>query len=143
MNGRIAMFRLNSEIRKLTKYVIVGVLNSGVDYVVFCALVYMASFPSAWANLFGYGAGLLNSYYWNRRWTFQVQRRQTGAELLRFVIVNVISFLSATAILLLLEQAGAAPAIAKIAAFPVSLAVNYAGYKLWVFNRIELDTENI
>lgn len=117
----------------MAKYALVGVMNTGVDFAVFCVLVYAAGLGSAWAQTISYGTAIANSYLLNRVWTFQVKERQRFGDVVRFIIVNVFSFAAATAVLLGLEQAGLEAAIAKACSVVVSLVVNYAGYKLWVF----------
>ncbi|MBO9597016.1 MAG: GtrA family protein [Cohnella sp.] len=117
----------------MAKYALVGIVNTGVDFAVFCALVYAAGLGSALSQTISYGAAIANSYVWNRVWTFQVKQRQHGGAVIRFVIVNALSFAAATAVLLGLEQAGLEAAMAKACSVGVSLVVNYAGYKLWVF----------
>lgn len=126
--------RLRSEEgRKLIKYGLVGGMNSGVDFAVFVTLVYAAGMASLWAQALSYTAGLLNSYFWNRRWTFGVKRKQTVGEMVRFIVVNGLSFGVATAVLLLLEHWGFGSILAKIVSFVFGLVVNYAGYRVWVF----------
>ncbi|MFC5702925.1 GtrA family protein [Cohnella faecalis] len=126
--------RLRSEeSRKLVKYALVGGMNSGVDFAVFVSLVYAAGMTSLWAQVLSYTAGLLNSYFWNRRWTFGVKRKQTVGEMVRFIVVNGLSFGVATAVLLLLEHWGFGSIFAKIVSFVFGLVVNYAGYRAWVF----------
>ncbi|OXS52206.1 hypothetical protein B1A99_34815 [Cohnella sp. CIP 111063] len=126
------MLRL-SEGLKMAKYALVGGLNTGVDFAVFCALVYGLGFPSAGAQAVSYLAGTVNSYLLNRYWTFRVRNKMSAAEMVRFVLVNAASFAAATAVLLALEHAGLEAAAAKAVSVFVSLAVNYAGYRLWVF----------
>lgn len=122
-----------SEMTRMAKYALVGVMNTGVDFAVFCALVYAAELGSALAQTISYGTAIANSYVWNRVWTFQVKERQQIGDIARFAVVNLLSFAASTGALLGLEQAGLEAAIAKICSVGVSLAVNYAGYKLWVF----------
>jgi putative flippase GtrA len=121
------------EMIRMAKYALVGVMNTGVDFAVFCALVYIAEFGLAWAQTLSYGAGLANSYLLNRKWTFKVNKRQQLGDIVRFVLVNVVSFAAATAVLLGLEHAGLTAVTAKACSILVSLFVNYAGYRLWVF----------
>ena len=118
---------------RMAKYALVGVMNTGVDFAIFCALVYAAGLDSALSQTISYGTAIANSYVWNRVWTFQVKRRQHRGAVMRFIIVNVLSFAAATAALLGLEQAGVEAAAAKACSVGISLVVNYAGYKLWVF----------
>ena len=127
------MLRL-SEMLKMAKYALVGGLNTGVDFAVFCALVYGLGMPSAGAQAIAYLTGTANSYLLNRYWTFGVRGHKSAAEMVRFVAVNVVSFAAATAALLGLEYAGLESALAKAISVFVSLALNYAGYRLWVFD---------
>jgi putative flippase GtrA len=124
-----------SEGKRLAKYALVGGLNTGVDFAVFCVLVYGVGMASIWAQVISYAAGVANSYFLNRYWTFQVIGKKSLSELLRFIIINLISFGVATAILLGLEQWGLSSAIAKIVSVAFSLAVNYIGYRVWVFSK--------
>jgi putative flippase GtrA len=124
-----------SEGKRLAKYALVGGLNTGVDFAVFCILVYGVGMASIWAQVISYVTGVANSYLLNRYWTFQVKGKTSLTELLRFIIINVISFGAATTVLLGLEQWGLSSAIAKIVSVAFSLAVNYIGYRVWVFGK--------
>jgi len=134
------MLRL-SEGLKMAKYALVGGLNTGVDFAVFCALVYGFGMGSAWAQTISYLAGVANSYLLNRYWTFRVKGKRSAAEIVRFAAVNVLSFALATAVLLGLEYWGAEAALAKFVSIGCSLAVNYAGYRLWVFRGEKLQSQ--
>jgi putative flippase GtrA len=126
------MLRL-SEGRRMVKYALVGGLNTSVDFAVFCMMVYGLGMGSIWAQVLSYGAGLTNSYLMNRKWTFQAAGRYRASELVRFILINMLSFGTATTVLLVLEQWGMAAAGAKIVSVGFSLIVNYVGYRLWVF----------
>lgn len=126
-----------AEGKKMVKYALVGGLNTGVDFAVFCILVYAAGMVSVWAQVLSYGAAVINSYLLNRSWTFQVKEPRRSAELARFIIINILSFGIATAVLLGLEEWGMESAWAKIASVAFSLVVNYLGYRLWVFSGME------
>jgi len=122
------------EARKVAKFALVGLLNTGVDFAVFVMLVYGFKVPSVWAQLVSYASGVVNSYFWNRLWTFRAGGPGTLQDFARFVILNVVSFAAATAVLLGLEQGlGWAPAAAKAVSVAASLAINYAGSRWWVF----------
>jgi putative flippase GtrA len=125
----------SSEGKRMAKYALVGGMNTGVDFAIFCLLVYSAGMVTIWAQLLSYGAGLINSYLLNRRWTFQVKREHKAGEIIRFLGVNLLSFAAATAMLLGLEQWGIGSVAAKAVSIAVSLAVNYAGYRIWVFRQ--------
>jgi len=130
------MLRL-SEGLKMAKYALVGGLNTGVDFAVFCAMVYGFGVGSAWAQVASYLLATANSYLLNRYWTFGVREKKNVAEMVKFVLVNAISFAASTAVLLLLEHWGAEAALAKLVSVGCSMIVNYAGYRLWVFRGME------
>lgn len=124
----------NQETKKMAKFAVVGVSNTAVDFAVFVALVYGAAMSSGWAQCISFAIGVLNSYWWNRRWTFRAAGKGGMSEIARFFALAILAFLAATALLLGLERGlGWSPVPAKAASIFVSLAVNYAGNRLWVF----------
>ncbi|MEK0316891.1 GtrA family protein [Cohnella sp. 56] len=127
------------EVKRVSKFAAIGVLNTGIDIAIFALLVYALSWPSLLAQCVSYFLAFLNSYWWNRRWTFGMRERGSARELLKFGAVNAASFLCATGVLLAAEQGvGLTPIAAKLVSVAASLAVNYAGSKLWVFRQAEL-----
>ncbi|MBB6632687.1 GtrA family protein [Cohnella thailandensis] len=122
------------KIKQLAKFATVGVMNTAVDFVVFTALVYGLGAASALAQTISYLCGFLNSYVMNRNWTFRSEKRASAGEVVRFAVVNAVSFGVSMAILLGLEKGlGWSPLAGKIVSVIGSLAVNYVGSKLWVF----------
>lgn len=51
------------------KFLLVGLSNTGLTLAVILALLWFDT-PLLVANGIGYGAGFVNSFIWNRRWTF-------------------------------------------------------------------------
>jgi len=75
-------------VRQAGKFAIVGVLNTALDAGVYLVLAHgLGAWPVA-AKSISYGAGVLNSFCWNRSWTFRAEAsaRQTLAP---FVLVNL------------------------------------------------------
>lgn len=58
---------------------LVGVLNTAVDLVVYWALLQLSVYYIA-ANVLSYGAGMLNSYVWNKSLTFRSKKSDDEAE---------------------------------------------------------------
>ncbi|MCC3374621.1 GtrA family protein [Cohnella sp. REN36] len=124
------------EWRRLFKFALVGGMNTGIDVALFAALVYGLGLSSTPSQFISYFVAFLNSYWWNKRWTFQTGGKRDARELIRFGIVNLLSFLFATGVLLAFERGiGFSPIIAKLLSVFASLAVNYTGSKLWVFRK--------
>lgn len=112
------------------RFAAVGVSNTAIDFIVFMLLHSLIGVAPA--QVISYGAGTANSYFWNRRWTFERGKGWNMGELLRFLLVNAvvaaittmaISFISATIPVW----------IAKIAVTILGLTINFGFSKLWVF----------
>jgi len=77
--------------RQATKFGVVGISNTLVDWGIYYILTRwlgLSALPVI-AKAISYGAGILNSYIWNKRWTFRSQQ-QGVRPLLLFVGVNLI-----------------------------------------------------
>ena len=80
---------------QLIKFALVGASNTVVDMIVNTALSFVLNlfFSGGWivylSKAVGYGCGLLNSYFWNSRWTFREERRRDAREKISFVAVNI------------------------------------------------------
>lgn len=71
---RVAALR---SLRQAGRFGLVGIANTLVDAFVYFALsrgAVVLVLPQAAAKAAGYLAGVVNSYYWNRRWTFRSQQ---------------------------------------------------------------------
>ena len=133
------------------KFALVGVLNTVVDFLVFQLL----NLTLGWtylAQVIGDSAGVLNSYFWNSRWTFRKEHQRSAREAAAFVVVNLVSLGVSLGVLWLCRNpfgitdawvAGWIPAwlggfvkgdtIAKLIATPCAILVNFIGNKLFVF----------
>jgi len=125
--------------KQFIKFNIVGILNTLVDLAVFSALTGLAGFSDTPAKTVSYSCGVLNSYLWNSKWTFKTERKRTGKEILLFLVVNLVSYGASLAVLyacrnwLHIENS----TVRNLIATPVSVVINFAGNKLFVFRREE------
>ena len=54
------------------RFVIVGISNTMISYIVFVASYYLLFANNASiSQCFSYGAGIVWSFHWNRKWTFK------------------------------------------------------------------------
>ena len=75
---------------QLLKFVLIGASNTLIDLLVTFAL--NAVFGVYYlAKIIGYICGVLNSYFWNSRWTFREERRRDVREIVSFVAVNLVT----------------------------------------------------
>ncbi len=119
------------------KFLLVGLMNTGIDIGLYFALTrYLAIFAQAsvFAKGISYGAGVLNSYLWNRSWTFKSKDR-SWKTFAPFMVSNLIG-LSVNAAVLWLGLLLSLPEIlALLIATGVTLVWNFIISKLVVFNR--------
>lgn len=123
-----------SSARQLLIFALVGLVNTGVHFLVFLLLLRGFGLPVLGASALGYVAGVINSYFMNRIWTFRVARSATKREFLRFAAVNLVSLLINLSVLAFLTgSAGFSPETGQVVAIAASLAANFAGNKWWAF----------
>jgi len=132
---------------QIVRFGIVGVLNTIVDIIAMNILIWR--FPTHDANLLlfynsiAYMLGALNSFGFNKYWTFKHKQAVTGSELFRFAIVNIIGILCNDGIIWSVASilhtvianhilwANASKGCAIIG----TTSVSYLGMRLWVFSR--------
>jgi len=119
------------------KFSFVGVLNTAVDWGVYFILTRwagMATLPVV-AKSISYSAGILNSFFWNRTWTFR-SKAQIWTTLLPFVAVNLVGLAINTGVYeLCLNILGLHELIALGTATVITLAWNFVLSKLVVFRK--------
>lgn len=114
-------------------FCIVGLGNTFVDFTVFF-LLNLGGVPYLPAQALAYSAGVVNSYFLNRRWTFRVVRKAGALEIGSFIIVNGLSLLVASGSLVILHDLNHLNLwLSKIIATGGGMVVNYVGNRLWVF----------
>lgn len=131
---------------QLLKFGLVGVSNTVVDFVVLYVLslsfgVYSGPLIAVF-NVVAFSTATINSYFWNRRWTFRSTGEHVGQEFSKFLAVSVVGAGINSLIVYLVTTwidpvLGLSPEIwvgvAKLAATAVALGWNFVGYKLWAF----------
>jgi len=145
------------DLLQLVKFGTVGFFNTLLDYgsfYVFFALLNINKNP---AQILATVISMTNSYFVNRYWTFERRGKIRRREVIRFVVVNVLS-LSVTLLCLNLfhdvfqlhkwaneilaywnysfELSGDFEVMfCKMAALPFSWGVNFFGNRFWVFGK--------
>lgn len=115
------------------RFSIVGIANTLIDAAFFFALAQALAFHPLPAKWISYSAGLANSYYWNRRWTFQTEGPVRQAAL-RYAAVNLVGLLANAGLLTLALNTLHMPLpLAWLAATGGSWLWNFLGSKQLVF----------
>jgi putative flippase GtrA len=74
------------------KFGIVGISNTLLTAATIWLLLRVFHSSNYLANIVGYVVGLVNSFIWNRRWTFE-NHAQVGATIFKFIVTFAISYL--------------------------------------------------
>jgi putative flippase GtrA len=136
--------------KQAAKFVIVGGINTGIDFLVLNILIYLTGI-TAGAELFvlnsiSFSIAVINSYFMNKYWTFQdkTQTKQEPIKFSRFLAISVVGVvingLVLTGITTSISPLFGLSAVlwanfAKLAATGVSLIWNFIGYKFFVFKK--------
>ena len=115
-------------------YILVGGINTGVDFSVFHLLYFFTPLLAPVCQAISYTAGISNSFILNRSLTFRDGikiglTREAG----RFLLVNLISLLTGVVGIHLLLTIGLPTVLAKVLITVVTAVINYFGYKWFVF----------
>lgn len=150
-SGSSSPFRVRLEriVRQFLKFVIVGGINTGIDFSVFNILMHLTGITSGFGvaliNLISFSVAVVNSYFMNKHWTFQdITKDQKDQKFAQFIAVSLVGaglnsgivavFTSIfPPILNLSPQLWAN--VGKLFATGASLVWNFIGYKLFVFKR--------
>ena len=120
------------------RFVIVGCINTGIDFLVFSVLHIFFGFDQYSCQVAGYSAGIVNSFIMNKLWTFDRPRSNinTSLQFIEFVGVNLISLgVSLVGLNLLGTQANLNIYLSKIIVTIVVQLLNYTAYKQVVFQQ--------
>lgn len=147
-------------IKQFSKFLVVGLSNFAISFVVFFILykywklsgvfyglfgqsgkgledfilqLGATSLDASLANIFGYGAGIINSFIWNKYWTFQV-KHVTAAQFGRFLVLNFFCLiLSSASLFLFTDFLGWSYLLVWFITMGAVTIINYIFNKFWVF----------
>lgn len=133
---------------QIAKFGAIGVANTVIDFGVL-------NFLSAYFGIFGglkisplnatsFTVAVINSYFWNKYWTFKSGNKGGGKQFIEFIIVSIIGMGINTGIVYMATTfaqpfAGFSEAqwlnVSKVLATFLSLVWNFIGYKFIVFKK--------
>ena len=128
------------------KFILVGCLNTGISLIVEFACYLFMGIPFSLnaqklanptqvliATLAGYTAGGVNSYFWNKFFTFEVKGKSVS-EVLRFFILFVVQVALSFALKeLFIEVFGINTFVSAIVTTVITMVVSYFGQTLFAF----------
>ena len=122
------------------KFAAVGCLNTLIDWTVYYAVI--TAFPGESAVFyslvkgFSYFCGIVNSYFFNRNWTFkEIPSGHEGLRFIKFALVNAAGLsLNALSLYILLNY-NFGHALSLVFATALSFIFNFTLSKVWVFRK--------
>jgi len=96
--------KLNDKISSLIQFIkfgLVGISNTIITAIVIWLLLKTLGASNLVANIGGYAAGLINSFIWNRKWTFE-SKEKVNKTVFKFMLTFVFSYLLQLGVLYLL-----------------------------------------
>lgn len=129
--------KLYEKYKPIIRFIIVGCINTGVDFVAFMICNKFFLFDNLVCQVTGYSMGMINSFLLNKAWTFENNelKYNTKNQIIRFIGVNAISLgASLVGLKLINEDYGINIYVSKLIVTGIAQVVNYFGYKLWVFD---------
>lgn len=115
------------------KFGLVGVINTGVDWVVFFGSHYWLGVHYLIAQILGFSFGAANSFVMNNYFTFGQGTKLIGRQVIRFAILTGASLGLSTLLLYIGELVGLSIPLSKIAVTIIMMILNYLFTKKWVF----------
>lgn len=141
--------KIKKLIKQFSKFVIVGFVNTGIDFAVLNAEMALTGIASGKAmfllNAISFSIATTNSFFLNKHWTFQSKESEkSGVKFSQFLGVSIVGIVINSAIVFALTTymppiMGLSPKLwanaAKVFATGISLVFNFVGYKFWVFKK--------
>ncbi|WP_373499481.1 GtrA family protein [Desulfococcus sp.] len=116
------------------RFVIVGISNTVISYIVFMAAYYLLFVNNASiSQCFSYGAGIAWSFHWNRKWTFKSHDKAVRNFILFLILQSVMLLLSVYMIHVLVDVFNNNPTVSWVFVMAGITVINYAANRYWVF----------
>ena len=129
----------HEKLKHIIRFGCVGCLNTIFDFGIFCILNSLFGVNYVISQIVSYSSGTLNSYIFNKFWTFNDTKtsKKTTKEIVQFIVVNSASLgVSLIGLSILMKDNSMSSFFAKIISMVLAQVVNFLGYRFWVFGRI-------
>lgn len=142
------IFRSFKFLFQFGKFAETGVLNTFIDMGILNALIWLTGITSggliALFNAFSFSCATINSYFWNKFWTFEDKEKVESRQFFQFFLITMIGmgintlivYLGTTYVNPLMGVSdGAWANLVKIGATLISMIWNFFGYKFFIFKK--------
>ena len=128
--------QLEANIKHLSRFSLVGVLNTLIDFLVFTIFQQVLGAGYIISQVVGYSCGVINSFIFNKRWTFGEinSSKKQLYEVIQFIVVNLISLsITLIAMKFMAKSFNINLYVSKIIVTLLAQITNFILYKFWVF----------
>lgn len=123
-----------SNIRLFLKFSLIGCSNVIITLTAFYIMYNLLAFNYLVGSIFAYSLGIVNSFTWNRLWTFKKRKSDVKREFVRFITVNLVGLgMNACIMYLLVDVICTNPFLAQVVAIGLVLIFNFSLVRSWVF----------
>ncbi len=133
--------KMNTNIKKefyrLLKFNIIGLMNTAIDFLVFSILTGLFILPLILAQVLSYSCGIINSYVWNRYWTFKAKGKRNTKEFTKFFAINLVMLIISTVMIYHLVEVVTNVYVAKLLVITVVMILNFFAQRIIIFNETE------
>jgi putative flippase GtrA len=117
------------------KFAATGIINTLVSFIIYCLCFSVLKLNYNISLIFAYLFGILNSYLWNSKWTFQT-KSFNQREFIKFILVYISTFILNLLILHIeIKIIGMNELASQGAALVIAAFVSFVSYKYWVFRQ--------
>ena len=139
VNKELKGKKIYSTLIQFVKFGIVGISNTLISYCTYAVLVWFGV-NFLLSNLIGFVVSVLNSFYWNSRYVFDLNNADTKQKL-KALIKTFISYagtglvLSSAMLILWIDIVHLSKYIAPIINLIITVPVNFVINKVWAFKK--------
>ena len=125
---------------RLISYGIMGVINTGVEYIIFYLLYRLVRLPIEASQALGYLSGSVCGYFLNSNVTFREGKGRTHAQFIQYVGLDLILAAASSGVMGVVERQSLPILPLKILITACVTLIHYIVYKYFVF-RIKKEDE--
>ena len=136
--AKVIDFISQDKLKHISRFSIVGVVNTLIDFLMFTIFHGLIGLSYIVSQILGYSCGVVNSFIFNKRWTFEDahSNKKTFHELLEFVSINLVSLIiTIISMSFLVKNLALNVYLSKVIVTVIAQITNFLAYKLWVFNQ--------
>jgi len=146
MTSTTAIIRKNEGVIQFVKFGLVGVSNTGVDWIVYFILTKTFLHNGTYAKAVSFLVAMLNSYLWNTIWTFKKEyknavgngetKAKSGGIFIKFTTVSLIGWgINVLTYNYTINTLSQREIIALIAASGAATLLNFFMNKFWTYKK--------